>query len=161
MQKLEIKNLLLSLACLGFIVIVGAAVYEQINITSKWASAPPSSLYMFQGSQGLDVSPFWKVIHPVVLLLFVAALTANWKTSERKNILVAFIGYILVLVATTIYYVPELRQITNYPYSHSVVADLQHRAKVWEALNIIRGVFIFLLALNLLLGAIKIQKRVP
>lgn len=160
MKQFQFKNLFLSLACLGFIVILGAGIYEQINIHSKWITAPPRSLYMFQGSEGLDISVFWKLIHPIVLLCFILALITNWKTARRKSLLVAVTGYVIILITTATYFVPELVKLITYPYSDTVLPDLQHRASVWSQLNIVRAVIIFLLALNLLLHAVKTDNKI-
>lgn len=159
MKQFRLKNLFFSLACLGFIIILGAGIYEQINIHSKWITAPPKSLYIFQGSEGMDISVFWKLIHPVVLLCFILALITNWKTQRRNSLLITFAGYIIILISTATYFVPELIKLITYPYSNTVLPGLQHRASVWSALNIVRAVIIFLLALNLLLNAIKTENK--
>ncbi|MEO6455600.1 MAG: hypothetical protein ABIN97_16080 [Ginsengibacter sp.] len=160
MKQINSKNIFLSLACLGFIIILGAGIYEQINIHSKWITAPPRSLYMFQGSQGIDISVFWKIIHPIVLLFFILALITNWRTTKRKSILIALSGYIVILICTAIYFVPELIKLTAYPYSNTVLPDLQRRASLWSDLNIARAVIIFLLSLNLLLNAVKTENKI-
>jgi hypothetical protein len=93
---MHVRNLLLSLACLSFIIVIGGAVYEHIAVVPRWSVAPPSSLAMFQGPYGLNPAPFWQIIHPITLVFFIAALVANWKTQRRKLILIAFGGYFLV-----------------------------------------------------------------
>jgi len=63
------------------------------------------------------------------------------------------------LISTAVYFVPELVKLITYPYSNTVLPDLQHRASLWSALNIVRAIIIFLLALNLLLNAIKTENK--
>lgn len=158
MRDIKLKDLLLAFTCTGFIMILGAGIYEQLTIHAKWAQAPPRSLYIFQGTDGIDISVFWKLIHPLLLLLFTATLIMNWKTARRRGILITFLGYALILAATAIYFVPELIKLTGYSYSNSVLPELQHRATVWVQLNIARTAIIFLLALYLLLHAFKTEK---
>ena len=160
MRNLQFRDIALILACMGFIIVLGAGTYEAVNLVPTWASAPPRSLYIFQGNDGADLSTFWKSIHPIVLLLFIVALIANWKTARRKPVLVALGGYVLMLVITFIYFVPELMSITRAAYTATVDAALQQRAHRWELWNIIRAVYIFLLAFVLLGGLIKAQRPV-
>src|SRR5687768_2541727 len=99
------KNLLYSITCLAFIIIIGGAVYEHLNVVPTWAAAPPVSLSMFQGEYGLKPELFWKIIHPVNLLLFTLTLIFHWKSERRKHILPVLSVYVLILVITAIYFV--------------------------------------------------------
>lgn len=152
---MHVRNLLLSLACLSFIIVIGGAVYEHIAVVPRWAVAPPSSLAMFQGPYGLNPAPFWQIIHPVTLVFFIAALVANWKTQRRKFILITFSGYILVLVITAFYFVPELLSITGTPFSDTSDPDLTRRASNWETFSLIRLTFLIGLAITLLTSLTK------
>jgi hypothetical protein len=150
-----IRNLLLSLACLSFVIVIGGAVYEHIAVVPRWSAAAPASLVMFQGPYGLNPAPFWQIIHPITLVLFIAALVSNWKTDRRKFILIAFSGYFMILVVTAIYFVPELMSITGTPFTEIVDSDLTKRAGQWEMLSLIRLAFMFGLALTVLTSLTK------
>jgi hypothetical protein len=150
-----IRNLLLSLACLSFIIVIGGAVYEHIAVVPRWSAAPPASLVMFQGPYGLNPAPFWQIIHPITLILFIAALVSNWKTNRRKLILIVFGGYFLVLVITAIYFVPELMSITGTAFTETIDSDLTKRAGQWEMFSQIRLVFLIGLALTVLMSLTK------
>src|SRR5687768_7076840 len=105
---MNFRNLLYALTCLSFSVIIGAAIYEH---TALWPSAfaeLPKSLTVFQGAYHIDAAPFWKSVHPVTLLLFVITLVVSWKTNRRKHVLVAVGGYVVILLTTFVYFVPEL-----------------------------------------------------
>lgn len=132
------KNFLLTLACISFVTIIGAAVYEHVAMVPHWTAAPPASLSMFQGDYGLNAGPFWIPVHPVTVLLLIAALIANWKTPRQKNILSVLAIYITILIITFSYFVPELMAIINTPFNSSVNADLQSRGAMWEKLSIVR-----------------------
>ena len=66
--------------------------------------------------------------------------------------LIALVGYVFILIATFIYFVPELLELTGTPYSNTVNPSLQERASLWETLSLVRGGILIVLALNLLLG---------
>jgi hypothetical protein len=149
------KNLLLILASLSFVSIMGAAIYEVISTTPQWSAAPPQSLTMFQGKYGLNSGLFWTIIHPVTILLLVAALFANWNNGRRKQILVVFSSYILILIMTATYFVPELLHIITSPYQNQVDRDLQLRAALWEKLSFARLCLVVLLSVVLLSALTK------
>jgi NADH:ubiquinone oxidoreductase subunit 6 (subunit J) len=157
---MNFKNILYALACLSFSVIIGAAIYEHTALWPAAFSEPPRSLSVFQGPYRLDAASFWMSIHPVTLLLFVIALMVNWKTERRKPLLIAIIGYVVILITTFIYFVPELLELTGTPYSDSVDASLQSRGSRWITLSLIRGGVLIVLAMNLLLGLTKAETRV-
>jgi len=149
------KNLLLILASLSFVSIMGAAIYEVISTTPQWSAAPPLSLTMFQGKYGLNSGVFWMIIHPVTILFLVAALIANWKNSRRKRILWVFSTYILILIVTATYFVPELVHIITSPYQNQVDPDLQSQAALWEKLSFARLCLVVLLSVVLLSALTK------
>lgn len=152
---MSIRTLPLILACLSFIIVIGGAVYEHIAVVPRWSEAPPSSLAMFQGSYGLNPAPFWQFIHPVTLLFFIAALIGNWKTQRRKFILISFGGYMLILIVTAIYFVPELMSITTTPFSDIADPGLTKRAGRWETLSLVRLSFLLGLAVAALTSLTK------
>lgn len=152
---MHLKNIVYSFACLAFSVVIGAAIYEHLCVVPRWAAAPPYSLSMFQGEYGLNPEAFWIPIHPVTLLLLIITLMLSWKTPRRKNLLVAVSGYIVILIITGIYFVPQLLEITGTPYSAEVDVELTGRAKMWEALSIVRLFVLVALAIALFLGLTK------
>lgn len=153
------KNLLYSLICLCFAIVIGAAVYEHLGVVPQWSAAPPASLSMFQGKYGLAAQNFWMPIHPVCLVLFLLNSVLFWKTDRRKPLLIAFGGYFLVLVITATFFVPELLDITGTPFSETIDAALTQRAKLWETLSIIRMIFLIGLAFVLFSGLTQSGKK--
>lgn len=151
----SMKNLLLILASICFIIVIGGAVYEHIAVVPKWSAAPPRSLSMLQGDYGLHAEYFWMSIHPITLLFMISALIANWKNSRRKNILIVLGSYVLILVITSIYFVPELMEIFGTAYQDTVDEGLVQRASLWETLSLIRLAFLVVLAYILLAALTK------
>jgi hypothetical protein len=154
------KDILYSITCLAFAVIIGGAVYEHLNVVPQWAAAPPASLAMFQGEYGLKPELFWKIIHPVTILLFIVTLILHWRSGRRKNLLIVLSTYVVILIITSIYFVPELISITSTAYSPTPDAGLTQRAKLWEVLSIVRLVVLVILSIILFIGLTKSNRRV-
>ena len=148
----NLRTFLLILGGISFITVIGGAVYEHLAVVPVWASAVPASLAMFQGEYALRAQNFWIPIHPVTLLLLTSALVLNWQTPRRKFILTTLAGYLLLLLITLIYFVPELLALTQSAYSTAVDPELTRRAGMWETLSLVRLAFLFVLAVFLLHG---------
>jgi len=154
----NLRLLSLIAASISFIVVIGGAVYEHLSIVPVWTSAVPASLAMFQGQYAIQPSHFWIPIHPITIVLLLAALVLNWGTERRKYILVTLGGYVLVLVTTFLFFVPELMALTQSAYSNSVNSDLTNRAKLWETLSLFRLGFLLILAIVAMLGISRSEK---
>ncbi len=152
---MNFKNVIYAFACLSFSVVVGAAIYEHIAVVPGWSAAPPASLSMFQGKYGLNPTPFWIAIHPVTLLLLAASIAFFWKTGSRPYLLTTSVGYVIVLIITFAYFVPELIAITGTPFSENIDQSLIKRAKQWEMLSLVRLAFLIVLAVTAFLGLTK------
>lgn len=152
---MKFKDIIYAMTCLSFAVVIGAAVYEHLAVVPRWTMAPPASLSMFQGPYGLNAQAFWKPIHPVTLLLFITTLIVSWKSQRKASVLIAFVGYVVVLAVTFAYFVPELIAITSTPYIDIIDSDLMNRAQLWESLSLVRLGVLILLSLTLLLGLAK------
>jgi hypothetical protein len=146
------KTYALIAASICFIIIMGGAVYEHLTMVPRWKLAPPNSLTMFQGEYGIKSGRFWQLIHPVTLILLITSLTANWKTERRKSIAIPLTGYVIILIITFSYFVPELLSIIQTPYQASVDAGLVARAGLWEELSLVRLAVLVVLAAILLMG---------
>ena len=149
------KDILYSFTCLAFIIVIGGAVYEHMNVVPTWSAAPPVSLSMFQGEYGLKPELFWMIIHPVNLLLFITTLVLHWKSPRRKNVSIVLLSYVGILIITSIYFVPELVSIISTPFASVSDADLTRRASMWEMLSIVRLCVLVVLAIILMLGLTK------
>ncbi|MDQ3290063.1 MAG: hypothetical protein M3Q05_02115, partial [Bacteroidota bacterium] len=94
------------------------------------------------------------------LLLFTATLLLFWKTERRKNILVSLTGYVIILIITATYFVPELMAITGTPFSEIIDPSLTKRAQLWELLSQIRLAILVVLSIILFLGLTKVFAKV-
>jgi hypothetical protein len=150
-----LKTFALILAAISFITVIGGAVYEHLAVVPIWTAAVPASLTMFQGEYALAAQNFWIPIHPVTLLLLLSALILNWRTARRNYILVGLGGYLLVLIITAVFFVPELMSLTQTTYSQTTDATLTARANNWETYSLIRLGWLIIMAIVLLLGLSK------
>lgn len=146
------KDLLYSATCIAFIIIIGGAVYEHLNVVPTWSAAPPMSLSMFQGEYALKPELFWMLIHPANLLLFILSLILHWKSARRKTILIVMLSYMGILAITAVYFVPELVSIISTPFAAVTDAALTQRASQWEMLSLVRLGVLIVLAFILILG---------
>lgn len=144
------KDTLLILGSIFFIIVVGGAVYEHVAFVPQWSAAVPASLSSIQGEYGLKAEYFWMGIHPIALLFLIGALITNWKTLRRRNILITLGGYLLILIITSIYFVPTLIDLQDTPFATTVDETLTQRASMWETLSLIRLAVLFVLAYILL-----------
>lgn len=149
------NDILYAATCLLFAIIIGGAVYEHLNVVPTWSAAPPLSLSMFQGKYGLKPELFWKIIHPVNLVFFALTLIFHWRSDRRKNVVIVLSSYILILIITAIYFVPELISITTTAFSPTPDPALTRRAGLWETLSLIRLAVLFILAIVLFMGLTK------
>lgn len=149
------RTLALILASIGYIIALGGATYEHLAVVPQWSAAPPASLTMFQGEYGLASGRFWPTVHVVTLALMVAAVVLNWKTPRRPYVAGGFAGYLLVIGATAVYYLPELSAIINTPYAAAPDPELTARAQFWERASIVRYLLMIVTAIVLLLGLTK------
>ncbi len=156
---MNLKDIVYSFACLSFAIVIGGAVYEHLAVVPQWSAAPPASLSMFQGEYGLNAGLFWMCIHPVTILLLTATLILFWKNNSRKNILITSGGYVLIVIVTATYFVPELMEITGTAFSETIDASLTNRAKLWELFSIVRLLMLVVLAIVLFLGLTKVNAK--
>jgi hypothetical protein len=154
------KDILYAVCCLAFAIIIGGAVYEHLNVVPTWTAAPPVSLSMFQGEYGLKPESFWKIIHPVNFGLFALTLAFHWRSARKKNLLVVLISYMIIIIVTAVYFVPELISIITTPYARLLNPDLIWRAKTWEILSIARLIMLVVMAIVLFLGMTKENKSI-
>jgi hypothetical protein len=153
------SNIFLVMASIAFITIIGAAIYEHAAVVPVWSMAPPVSLSMFQGKYGIQPANFWMPVHPITILLLAAALITNWKLPRRKQILIVFGVYLLILAITATYFVPELLAITTSAYSAATSDDLTIRAGMWEKLSLLR-LSVLLVLSGVLLRSLTLETEV-
>ena len=131
--------------------LLGGIVYSHIVFLPVYLSNLPNSAVVVNGTYGLNEAPFWMMIHPLLILSLIAALVLNWKfRARRKLILISFGIYFVVIVVTSMYFVPELIAFEQSPQSNVSPAEWLARGNRWQYLSWIRGTIMFIAILPLL-----------
>lgn len=83
-------------------------------------------------------------VHPLLILSLVAALTLNWKSKPRRKLILMSLGiYVVVLVVTRTYFIPELMAFERSPESGVTAAEWLARGRRWQSLSWARGAIMY------------------
>jgi len=132
------KNYVLIAAIMAHFVLVGADIFAQVAITPVALSAPPASLAMYQGEYVYDSALFWRSTNMVALVLLIAALASNWRTSRRNLLLAWLSGSIIVSILSLGYIFPEYTEIVSSVYSDTIDQELYQRGADWRVIAFVR-----------------------
>lgn len=112
---------------------VGAQLFALSVVASTVSAAPPRSLAILEGAYRYDSSGFWNTVPPITAVLFVTALIANWKTSRRTLLLLAFALFVIGGLMAGLYLEPTFDDIKKIGFRDEVDPVLQARAARWYA----------------------------
>ena len=147
-------SLMLSIVLWG--TLLGGIAYSHLVYFPVYLSALPDSAVVVNGPYGLHEARFWMIIHPLLILSLIVTLVLNWKLkSRRKLILISFVVYVLVLVISSAFFIPELGAFERSPQSGLSPAEWLARGQRWQRLSWIRGAVCYAAFLPLLLALTK------
>jgi Na+/H+-dicarboxylate symporter len=136
----------IAVAFMAWGIVCGAALYEHVAVIPVWTRNPPETIAFLQPPNGLQAALWWQSIHPIVLTALVAAVVASWRNKAVRSPLLAILGgYVFVLAATGVWYVPELLALTTDPNAEIDPAEWKMRADRWEVLSLGRIAFMLVL----------------
>lgn len=137
-------------------IIIGAVVYSHIAYFPSLVFHLPESSILANGPYKINDELFWKLIHPITILFTSLSLYFNWKNIEvRKSITIALLIYVLALIATFTFFVPELITFFNSSSNNSLLKpEWLARGERWLYLSWLRGCLMFI-GFFLLLSALK------
>lgn len=122
--------------------LIGAIMYSHIVFMPAYLDHLPGSTTLVRGPYPLHDERFWKLFHPLLISALVVSIALHWKTIERrKYLLSAFAIYLVVLIVTFLYFVPELMAFAESDRSKVAAAEWLDRSKRWQYLSWIRGFF--------------------
>jgi hypothetical protein len=134
-------------------ILLGGIVYSHIVYFPVYLSSLPDSAVLVNGPYALHDERFWLLIHPLAILSLIISLALNWKVrARRKLIAIPLIVYVLVIVVTQLYFLPELRAFHNSPNLNLSPAEWYARGQHWQYLSWTRGTLIGLSVVPLLLA---------
>ena len=157
MATLKLNNISLMLSIVLWGTLLGGIAYSHLVYFPPYLSALPDSAVVVNGPYGLHEVVFWMIIHPLLILSLIVTLTLNWRLQgRRKLILISFVVYVLVIVISQIYFIPELIAFEHSPETSLSPAEWLARGQRWQRLSWIRGVIMYAGIFPLLLALTKI-----
>jgi len=140
--------------------LLGGIAYSHLVYFPVYLSALPDSAVVVNGPYGLHEGIFWMLIHPLLILSLVVSLALNWKIRARRKLIgMTMTLYALAIVATTLYFVPELQAFKNSPSLAVSPAEWFARGQRWQKLSWLRGTVMYLGMVPLLLALTKSVDR--
>ena len=134
-------------------ILLGGVVYSHIVYFPVYLSSLPDSAVLVNGPYALNEGRFWLLIHPLAILSLFVSLALNWKIrARRKLIIIPLVVYLLAIVVTSLYFVPELRAFQNSPNLNLSPAEWYARGQRWQYLSWTRGIIMGLSYIPLLLA---------
>ena len=142
------RDLSLAVAIFAWATILGGIVYAHIVWFPPYLGGMPQSASL---AKTIHDEYFWLTIHPIAILSLVAALVLNWKLPQRRKLIgTTLVIYGVVLIITSIYFVPELMAFRNA--QPSAAGDWLARGQRWQYLSWIRGAVMYVAFVPLLLA---------
>ncbi len=136
MTERKLHDLSLIALIVSYFLQFGAQLFAIAIIVRTVIAAPPRSFRLFEGPYAYDSSAFWNIVPVLTLVLFVAALIANWKTQRRHLLLGAFALFVIVGAVAGFYLEPTFAALRAIGYSDRVDPELQRRAATWYTYDI-------------------------
>ena len=156
MKTLRLSTISLMLSIILWGTLLGGIAYSHLVYFPVYLSALPDSAVVVNGPYGLHEEIFWTLIHPLLILSLAISLALNWKIHARRKLIgITMTLYALAIVATTFYFVPELRAFKNSPNLAVSPAEWFARGQRWQKLSWLRGTVMYLGIVPLLLALTK------
>jgi len=149
-------TLMLSVILWG--VLLGGVVYSHIVFFPPYLSHLPESAMITNGEYALHDENFWMLIHPVLVLSLIVSLAANWRDPVRRKLIAStLVVYVVVILVSFAYFVPQLAEFHNSPQSGISSAEWIDRGKHWQHMSWIRGATLAVFALPLLFALTSLE----
>ncbi len=141
-------------------ILLGGMMYSHIVYFPAYLSDLPKSAVLANGPYGLNDGIFWIIIHPLTLVSLLIALFANRKNKQRRKLIVLpLIVYVIALIITSVYFVPELMRFKDSPSSGIPASEWLSRSKNWMMFSIIRGIGMFAAIIPLFIALTRPQEE--
>lgn len=138
------KNIILFITITVWATLIGAVTYSHVAFFPAFLHHLPDSTNLLRGPYGIHDEKFWMTIHPVLIVCLLVSLIINRKLKERRTlILVPFCIYVVVLIITFLYFVPELQAFAKSDQSGIPAEEWLQRGTKWEQLSWVRGTFLY------------------
>jgi hypothetical protein len=149
-------TMVLMLAIILWGTLLGGVAYSHVVYFPVYLSALPDSAVVVNGPYGLNEGIFWVIIHPLLIISLVAALVLNWNSSSRRKLIaISFAVYVIVLLVSQFYFIPELVLFKHSPESTLPATEWLARGRRWQRLSWLRGLAMYLAFVPLLFALTK------
>lgn len=139
MAKQGISTYFLMASVVLWGVLIGGATYASTVYFPAYLQNLPESSVVVNGPYGLNEAVFWMGLHPTLILSLILSLVLNWKNRSRRYLIaVPFAIYLLIIVITSLYFIPELIAFAGSPDSGLSNAEWALRTGRWKTFNFIR-----------------------
>ena len=150
---IKLRNLSLIVAIILWATLLGGIVYSHIVFFPVYLSALPDSAVLVRGPYALNDARFWVVIHPLLIASLAVTVLLNWKLRRRRLLIgISLAVYVLAIIATSLFFVPELMAFLASPESSVSRAEWLSRGQRWQYLSWLRGAIMYLAFIPLLLA---------
>jgi hypothetical protein len=141
--------LMLSIILYG--VLLGGVVYSHIVFFPVYLSHLPESAILTYGEYALHEENFWLLIHPLLVMSLIVSLAINWREALRRKLIAVTLGvYVLVLVVSSLYFIPRLGEFRESFGKGGSAAEWMARGSHWQHMSWIRGGTLFVFSIPLL-----------
>jgi hypothetical protein len=156
MDTRKLGTAVLMLAIVLWATLLGGIAYSHLVYFPVYLSALPDSAVVVNGPYGLNEGIFWIIIHPLLIIALVAALVLNWNSSSRRKLIaVSFAVYVVLLLISQFYFIPELILFKHSPESTVPATEWLARGRRWQRLSWLRGAVMYLTFVPLLFALTK------
>ena len=156
MATRNLSTFVLMLAIVLWGTLLGGFAYSHLVYFPAYLSDLPASAIVVNGPYGMNDTRFWALIHPLLIISLVAALVFNWNSSSRRKLIaLSFVVYVVVLLISFFYFVPELTLFKHSPESTLPATEWLARGRRWQRLSWLRGVAMYLAFVPLLFALTK------
>jgi hypothetical protein len=156
MSSIGLRTIALMLSIILWGTLLGGVAYSHLVFSPVYLSGLPDSTVLVNGPYGLNDGAFWVTIHPLLILSLLVTLSLNWGLqSRRRLILISFIVYVVVLIISVLYFVPELMAFKESLQSGVPRADWLARGRKWLILSCVRGSICYVAFVPLLIALTK------
>jgi hypothetical protein len=153
-HKLGTPVLMLAIVVWG--TLLGGIAYSHLVFFPAYLSDLPGSAVLVNGPYPISETAFWVIIHPLLIISLVAALVLNWKSSSRRKLIaISFVVYVIMLLVSLYYFVPELALFRNSPQSTVPPTEWLARGRRWQRLSWLRGLAVYIAFVPLLIALTK------
>lgn len=156
MKNVNARTISLMVSIIFYGILIGGIVYAHVVFFPSYLAALPASAALTNGPYALHDEYFWTLVHPLAILALIVALVLNWKIPARRKLIAIPLGlYVIAIIVTFLYFVPELRAFRSSPNSSVSTAEWYARGQRWQHLSWTRGTISGLAMIPLLLALVS------